>query len=72
MHLHTEDDMYYVRNYSIWLDLWILVRTLWVVLLGRGATKLYAMFPLPNVIRLEAAARSSLEEFLIQSGTHAA
>lgn len=37
MHLHTEDDLYYVRNYSIWLDLSILVRTLWVVLLGRGA-----------------------------------
>ena len=37
MHLHTEDDMYYVRNYSIWLDLQILVRTFWVVLLGRGA-----------------------------------
>lgn len=37
MHLHTEDDMYYVRNYSIWLDLQILMRTLWVVLLGRGA-----------------------------------
>jgi exopolysaccharide biosynthesis polyprenyl glycosylphosphotransferase len=37
MHLHTEDDMYYVRNYSIWLDMQILLRTLWVVLLGRGA-----------------------------------
>ena len=37
MHMHTEDDMYYVRNYSIWLDLQILVRTVWVVLLGRGA-----------------------------------
>lgn len=37
MHLHTEADMYYVRNYSIWLDLRILVRTLWVAVLGRGA-----------------------------------
>jgi len=37
MHLNTEDDMYYVRNYSIWLDVQILVRTIWVVLLGRGA-----------------------------------
>jgi exopolysaccharide biosynthesis polyprenyl glycosylphosphotransferase len=37
MHLHTEDDLYYVQNYSIWLDLQILLRTLWVVLLGRGA-----------------------------------
>lgn len=37
MHLHTEDDLYYVQNYSIWLDLQIIMRTLWVVLLGRGA-----------------------------------
>jgi exopolysaccharide biosynthesis polyprenyl glycosylphosphotransferase len=37
MHLHTEDDLYYVRNYSIWLDLQIVMRTVWVVLLGTGA-----------------------------------
>jgi exopolysaccharide biosynthesis polyprenyl glycosylphosphotransferase len=37
MHLHTEDDLYYLQNYSIWLDLRIIMRTLWVVLLGRGA-----------------------------------
>lgn len=37
MHLHTEDDLYYVQNYSIWLDLQIIVRTVWVVLLGKGA-----------------------------------
>jgi lipopolysaccharide/colanic/teichoic acid biosynthesis glycosyltransferase len=37
MHLHTEDDLYYVRNCSIWLDLKILVRTGAVVLGGRGA-----------------------------------
>jgi exopolysaccharide biosynthesis polyprenyl glycosylphosphotransferase len=37
MHLHTEDDLYYVRNYSIWLDMQILMRTVWVVILGRGA-----------------------------------
>jgi exopolysaccharide biosynthesis polyprenyl glycosylphosphotransferase len=37
MHLHTEDDLYYVRNYSIWLDLNILVRTVWTVILGSGA-----------------------------------
>ncbi len=37
MHLHTEDDLYYVKNYSIWLDLQIIMRTAWVVLLGRGA-----------------------------------
>jgi len=37
MHLNTEDDLYYIRNYSIWLDLQILWRTLWVVLARRGA-----------------------------------
>lgn len=37
MHLHTEDDLYYIQNYSIWLDLQIIVRTLWVVLIGKGS-----------------------------------
>ena len=37
MHLHTEDDLYYLQHYSIWLDLQILMRTAWVVVLGRGA-----------------------------------
>ncbi len=37
MHLHTEDDLYYIRNYSVWLDLKILWRTVQVVLLRRGA-----------------------------------
>lgn len=37
MHLHTEDDLYYVQNYSLGLDLLILWRTLWTVLSGRGA-----------------------------------
>ena len=30
-------DAYYVRNWSIWLDLVILIRTVRVVLLGSGA-----------------------------------
>ena len=30
-------DGYYVRNWSIWLDVYILVRTVWVVLSGEGA-----------------------------------
>ena len=37
MHLHTEDDIYYVENYSIWLDIQILIRTLWVVFIGKGS-----------------------------------
>jgi exopolysaccharide biosynthesis polyprenyl glycosylphosphotransferase len=37
MYLHTEEDLYYLQNYSIWLDLVILVRTIFVVLRGRGA-----------------------------------
>jgi len=37
MHLHTEDDLFYVQNYSIWLDIQILIRTFWIVLRGKGA-----------------------------------
>ena len=37
MHLHTEDDLYYIQNYSIWLDIEILIKTGWVVLRGKGA-----------------------------------
>jgi len=37
MHLHIEDDLYYIQNYSIWLDLKIILRTIWVVLSGKGA-----------------------------------
>lgn len=37
MHLNTEDDLFYVRNYSILLDLRILFKTVLIVLRGRGA-----------------------------------
>lgn len=37
MHLHTEDDLYYIQNYSFWLDLRILLKTIVVVLRGQGA-----------------------------------
>ena len=37
MHLHTEDDLYYIQNYSIWLDVQILLKTIWVVLIGKGS-----------------------------------
>lgn len=30
-------DAYYVRNWSVWLDLYILIRTVWVVISGEGA-----------------------------------
>jgi len=37
MHMHTEDDLYYIQNYSPLLDLQILWRTIGVVVRGRGA-----------------------------------
>lgn len=37
MHMNTEDDLYYVQHYSLWLDLWILFRTVWVVVNRKGA-----------------------------------
>lgn len=37
MHLHTEQDLYYVQHYSLWLDVQILWRTIGVVLRGKGA-----------------------------------
>ena len=37
MHLHTDQDLYYVQHYSLWLDVQILWRTISVVFRGRGA-----------------------------------
>ena len=37
MHLHTDQDLYYIQNYSLWLDLQILWRTITIVLRGKGA-----------------------------------
>ncbi len=37
MHLNTEDDLYYIRNYSILLDIKILLITVWKVISGEGA-----------------------------------
>ena len=37
MHLHTDEDLYYIQNYSLWLDILILLKTPWVVLRGKGA-----------------------------------
>jgi len=37
MHMHTEDDLYYIQHYSLLLDIKILILTIWVVLRGQGA-----------------------------------
>lgn len=37
MHLHTEDDIYYIQNYSLWMDIYILLKTPWAVVRGKGA-----------------------------------
>jgi lipopolysaccharide/colanic/teichoic acid biosynthesis glycosyltransferase len=37
MHLNTEEDLYYVQNYSILLDIQIMLKTIWVVLKRQGA-----------------------------------
>lgn len=37
LHMHTEDDLYYIQNYSLWMDFYILFKTPLVVLRGKGA-----------------------------------
>jgi exopolysaccharide biosynthesis polyprenyl glycosylphosphotransferase len=37
MHQNTEDDLYYIRNYSFWLDLKILCKTITAVVSKQGA-----------------------------------
>jgi exopolysaccharide biosynthesis polyprenyl glycosylphosphotransferase len=37
MHLHTEEDLYYIQHYSPWLDVVILFQTIGAVLSRRGA-----------------------------------
>ncbi|HXV41795.1 MAG TPA: sugar transferase, partial [Anaerolineae bacterium] len=37
MHLHTDEDLYYIKHYSLWLDIQILWRTLKAVIGRTGA-----------------------------------
>lgn len=37
MQLHTRDDLYYIDHFSVWLDLKILWKTIWVVVRRAGA-----------------------------------
>jgi exopolysaccharide biosynthesis polyprenyl glycosylphosphotransferase len=37
MHLHTEDDLYYIQNYSLLLDMYILWKTIPTIVKRRGA-----------------------------------
>ena len=37
MHMNTEDDLYYIENYTLWMDFVILWRTIRVVFTGEGA-----------------------------------
>ena len=37
LQLKTEDDIYYIQNYSLWMDIHILLKTPWVVMRGKGA-----------------------------------
>jgi exopolysaccharide biosynthesis polyprenyl glycosylphosphotransferase len=37
MHLNTESDLYYVQNYSLLLDIYILLKTIGVIISGKGA-----------------------------------
>lgn len=30
-------DTFYIQNWSIWMDIWILIKTVWVVIKGKGA-----------------------------------
>lgn len=37
MHQHTEDDLFYIRHYSLWLDIQIVFRTVFAIISGKGA-----------------------------------
>jgi exopolysaccharide biosynthesis polyprenyl glycosylphosphotransferase len=37
MHLNIQDDIYYIQHYSLFLDIYILIKTIGTVILGKGA-----------------------------------
>jgi Undecaprenyl-phosphate glucose phosphotransferase len=37
IHRRVEYDLYYIEHWSLWLDLWILAKTLWIVFKGENA-----------------------------------
>ncbi len=37
LHLNIDQDLYYIQNYSLWLDISIIIKTIWIVLRGKGA-----------------------------------
>jgi len=30
-------DTYYIQNWSVWLDIWLIIKTVWVVFKRKGA-----------------------------------
>ena len=30
-------DSYYIQNWSVWLDIWIIIKTIYIVIKGKGA-----------------------------------
>ncbi len=52
-------DLYYIKNRSLWLDLWILFQTIAIVFLGHGASKVLDQRPRTRVgTRLEELPQS--------------
>ncbi len=35
--MKSKDDIFYIQNYSLWMDIYILLKTPWVVMRGKGA-----------------------------------
>ena len=37
MQARIEHDLFYIENWNLWLDVWILLRTIWIVVQARNA-----------------------------------